>query len=223
MRSRRAASIQTLAAIVLLVSTHSGEGQPPTPSAVAREKHQFIVKAMAQEREAADATLRELAKRGIRPLMLPPPMIVPFGDWDYYYLKDGTLTWLPNPGQQFKEVIVPVGFVSDLASIPRLFWSAIRPEGRHAYAAIVHDYLYWSQDRPREEADQIFRIAMEDSKVAPTTVRTIYEAVRLGGGSAWNENARRKKEGEKRLLRLFPGDFTTSWEEWKRRPDVFAD
>jgi hypothetical protein len=46
-----------------------------------------------------------------------------------------------------------------------MFWSALRPDGEYAYAAVVHDYLYWTQSRSREEADQILKMAMEDSEV----------------------------------------------------------
>ncbi|ECG8634089.1 DUF1353 domain-containing protein, partial [Salmonella enterica subsp. salamae] len=37
---------------------------------------------------------------------------------------------------------VPAGFVTDLATIPRIFWSLMPPDGKYAKAAIIHDYLY---------------------------------------------------------------------------------
>src|SRR5947199_120869 len=74
--------------------------------------------------------------------------------------------WKPNAGQTFKPVGVPEGFVTDLTSIPKIVWGFnLRPEGPYAYAAVVHDFLYWTQDRSRDEADKIFLIAMGDSKV----------------------------------------------------------
>ncbi|RJP39002.1 MAG: DUF1353 domain-containing protein [Desulfobacteraceae bacterium] len=149
--------------------------------------------------------------------------IKPFGDWDFYYVEGGSIKWAPNKGQNFDPVEVPKGFVTDLASIPRVFWSLLKPEGRYAYAAVVHDYLYWDQSRSREEADLILKFAMEDSKVQPITIETIYLAVKEFGQTAWANNAKMKEAGEHRILKKFPSDFTTSWEEWKSQPGVFAD
>jgi hypothetical protein len=103
-----------------------------------------------------------------------------------------------------------------------MFWSLLRPDGVYTYPAIVHDYMYWMQDRPREVADEIFRFGMQDFNIDRVTVTAIYEAVRLGGGSAWNSNAKLKHEGEKRVLKEFPQDPKISWDDWKRRPDVFV-
>jgi len=144
-----------------------------------------------------------------------------FADPIYFLTKP--ITWKPNPGQeQYKEVIVPVGFVTDLASIPRIFWTALRPDGQYAYAAIVHDYLYWFQMRPRQESDTILKLGMEDFSIKRSTVAAIFGAVRLAGGAAWAENARFRKAGEKRILRKFPDDPRSTWENWKQRPNVFA-
>ncbi len=132
--------------------------------------------------------------------------------------------WKPNPDQvgQAAPVQVPAGFVTDLASIPRPFWTFLRPDGRYAYAAIVHDYLYWTQERPRAEADLILKFAMEDFDVGAATIATIYNAICAAGGLAWRNNAALKAKGEKRILKRWPNDPRITWEEWKRQPDVFA-
>ena len=184
------------------------------------EREAFIRAAMEEEQVQLKKRLEEMHKRGIRALMRVSTL-VPFGDWDYYFVKGGPVSWTPNAGQNIKEVVVPEGFVTDLASIPRLFWQALRPEGRYAFAAVVHDYLYWTQIRPRTEADTIFRLAMEDSKVDAATVTSIYQAVNLLGEKAWNDNARLRRAGERRLLNRLPTDFTVSWKNWKVEPDVF--
>ena len=44
---------------------------------------------------------------------------------------------------------------------------------------IVHDYLYWTQTRTRDEADQILQFAMEDPTVDRTPLFAIYQAMRL--------------------------------------------
>jgi len=142
---------------------------------------------------------------------------------DPVYVVTREIKWIPNPTQAatFDAVTVPVGFITDFASIPRVFWSALRPDGDYGYAAIIHDYLYWAQPVTRKRADEIFRFAMEDFHVAAATIAIIYEAVRLGGGAAWNDNAKLKSAGEKRILKRFPEDPTTRWADWKRKSDVF--
>lgn len=138
------------------------------------------------------------------------------------YFLTAPISWTPNPGQErYKAVTVPKGFVTDFASIPRIFWSALRPDGEYAYAAVVHDYLYWTQVLPRDEADGIFKMAMEDFEVGTLTSGAIYTAVRAGGTVAWNGNAAKKAQGEKRILARFPQDPRTRWEDWKQRPGVF--
>jgi hypothetical protein len=80
---------------------------------------------------------------------------------------------------------VPEGFVTDGASVPRLFWSLLGPFGSYFSAAIIHDFLYSEHNRifPRQECDWIFLEAMAASGVGWLTRRTIYRAVRLGGAS----------------------------------------
>ena len=148
------------------------------------------------------------------------PSIVPFGDWDFYYIND-VLSWMPAPGQTFSAVEVPSGFATDLASVPRLLWSAFPRTGRYAYAAIIHDYLYWYQPMKREEADQIFAHAMQDSKVPPATLATLFQTVNLAGQSAWDANKKAREKGEKRVLKMFPNDPLISWSDWIKKPDVF--
>jgi hypothetical protein len=139
-------------------------------------------------------------KQGRYPVLSVKAYLVPFADWDFYYLSHGSIDWEPNSPDQPEKVEVPDGFVTDLASIPRVFWQVLKPEGKYAYAAVVHDYLYWEQSRSREEADRIFKIAMEDSGVDPKVVKTLYVAVRRLGKSAWEANAKLKESGERRRL-----------------------
>jgi hypothetical protein len=140
-----------------------------------------------------------------------------FADPIYFVLTP--ISWKPNPGQeQYKEVTVPKGFITDLASIPQVFWSLLRPDGEYAYAAIIHDYLYWFQTRPRVETDTIFKLGMADFSIPAPTIESIFRAVRLGGGASWDNNARLRKAGEKRILKQFPSDPRIRWADWKRRP-----
>lgn len=145
-----------------------------------------------------------------------------FADPTYVITK--SIGWSPAPAQagQYRPVTVPAMFVTDFASIPRGFWTALRPDGDYAYAAVIHDYLYWTQPVARDVADDIFRLAMEELSVPSTTVTLIYRAVRAGGGSAWDENARLRRIGEKRVLKRLPENPTVRWADWKKTPDVFV-
>jgi hypothetical protein len=159
-------------------------------------------------------------KSGISP---SPLRLGRFREPIYFLLN--SITWKPNSEQasQFEPVEVPVGFVTDLASIPQIFFALLRPDGDYAYASIVHDYLYWAQTRTRATSDQIFKMSMRDFSVARWKLHTIYQAVKWFGCRAWNENARLKQAGERRFLKQFPPDALTLWTVWKRRPDVFSD
>lgn len=137
-----------------------------------------------------------------------------------YFLLEPTV-WKPNrESQDLPTVEVPKGFVTDFASIPRVFWSLLPPDGEYAHAAVIHDYLYWSQTLPKPVADSVFKAAMKDLNVAPATVATLYNAVKLLGDKAWQENAQLKSQGEKRILKRFPDDPTARWADWKSKPDV---
>ena len=139
------------------------------------------------------------------------------------YFLTKPISWTPNKGQEsYKKVLVPTGFVTDFASIPKNFWTLLRPDGEYTYAAIIHDYLYWAQPRSREEADQIFKMAMQDFGISAVEVELIYGAVRFVGRFAWNANAKQKALGEKRVLKRFPEDPRTAWGEWKMKSDVFV-
>jgi Protein of unknown function (DUF1353) len=140
----------------------------------------------------------------------------------YFLLKP--ISWTPNRGQERNALVdVPIGFVTDFASIPRAFWSFLPTDGDYAYAAVIHDFLYWTQTRPRAAADEILKLAMQDFKIDRVIIEVVYRAVRVGGSSAWSANAKLKASGEGRVLKVFPTDPTTSWNDWKSRPGMFAD
>jgi uncharacterized protein DUF1353 len=140
------------------------------------------------------------------------------------YFVTRPIAWRPNPDQvaKFEAVEVPKGFVTDLASVPKPFWKLLRPDGEYTYAAIVHDFLYWTQARSREAADHIFKLSMEDFKIDARIVALLHSAARVAGGSAWRRKTELKAKGEKRILKRFPDDPRVRWQDWKKRPGVFA-
>lgn len=115
-------------------------------------------------------------------------------------------------------ITVPAGFVTDFASVPRMFWSVLPPAGKYQLAAVVHDFLYWDQGCTREQADALLRAAMIESQVEPVKREIIYEAVRRGGQNAWTTNATEKAAGQPRVvpaeLRTIPA--LTTWAEYRQ-------
>jgi hypothetical protein len=146
-----------------------------------------------------------------------------FADPVYYLTKP--MSWKPrsDQSQKYTSVEVPAGFVFSFDYIPQVFWSLLRPDGEHASAVIIHEYLYWTQTTPRAVADDIFKLVMEEFSVDPKITTTLYQAVRVQGQAAWDQNAKLKASGEKRILKAYPTDGKIRWEEWKKRPDVFSD
>ena len=140
-----------------------------------------------------------------------------FADAFWYLSKP--ITWRPDdPGQGLPSVSVPIGFVTDFASIPRALWTSLPRDGDYVWAAVVHDYLYST----KEVADDVLNAAMGNLNIPTVTRFAIYQGVAVGGGPSWANNAQRRKNGEKRTLKKFPDSPTISWEQWKTKPDVFA-
>jgi hypothetical protein len=98
---------------------------------------------------------------------------------------------------------VPVGFVTDLASIPPALESFIQQNGPSLLPAVVHDYLYWKQTCTRDQSDQILLLAMIEHAVPEAQRFAIYQAVHFAGMFAWDENARSRRVG---LVRILPPD-----------------
>lgn len=136
-----------------------------------------------------------LAWAGCRPM--PAPVVVPFADETAWVLLEPLEYVLDGYGRAIE---VPAGFVTDFATIPRAFWQVLPVHGRYGKAAIVHDYLYWTQHCSREQADRIMLRAMTDSGVKGKTRSAIYRAVRLGGAPAWARNRREREAGVPRII-----------------------
>jgi len=92
-------------------------------------------------------------------------------------------------------ITVPVGFTTDFASIPQLFWALLPPDGKYTAAAVVHDYLYFTQTRTRLVSDRIFLEAMKVLKVNVFKRLIMYRAVRTFSWIPWNRHAKRIRKG----------------------------
>lgn len=85
-------------------------------------------------------------------------------------------------------VVVPAGFITDFASIPRVFWRILPPTDTYGKAALVHDQLYKTGVKTRAESDKIFLEAMEVLGVPAWKRYSMYWALRAFGWVAWNEH-----------------------------------
>jgi len=92
---------------------------------------------------------------------------------------DGAQIGVPDP--QLREITVPRGFITDLASIPPPFRNLLDINGPSRRPAVLHDWLYCSQPCSRAEADRLFRFALATEGVGPFARQTYYCGVRLGG------------------------------------------
>lgn len=95
------------------------------------------------------------------------------------------------------KVVIRAGFITDFASVPRIFWSIIPPTGRYGKAAVIHDWLYQHKtdtkfdvlhkifSKERKRADDIFKEAMQVLNVKKWRIFIMYWGVRVGGWIAW--------------------------------------
>ena len=92
----------------------------------------------------------------------PPPVLAPFGDGVHWVLARNLRYTIADTG---KTIVVPKGFITDLASIPRSLWSILSPIDNYLTAAIVHDYLYWDQRCTQLEADNVLYVGMLEGAI----------------------------------------------------------
>ena len=92
---------------------------------------------------------------------------------------------------------VPIGFITDGASIPKIFWSIIGSPftGLYRKPSLIHDRLYATQKVKRGYADRVFLEGMENKGVSFWKRRTMYYAVRVGGWRPWNNHKKKLENG----------------------------
>jgi len=83
------------------------------------------------------------------------------------------------------EIVVPVGFETDFASIPKIPGVFELLAGKANMAATVHDYLYTSHITDRLTADHILAEAARVTGINRVGRHLLFDGVRLGGASHW--------------------------------------
>lgn len=114
-------------------------------------------------------------------------------DWKLWQLEHDLVYEVGDKGSG-KVISVPVGFITDGASIPQFLWSILPTWGTYSRAAVIHDFLYYCLRKgvphplapDRKTADNIFLEAMAVCGVTVPVRNTIYAAVRTFGGYVLN-------------------------------------
>ncbi|CAN7403176.1 DUF1353 domain-containing protein [Acidovorax sp. LjRoot129] len=104
--------------------------------------------------------------------------------------RDGRGTWvlLAPLGFECSSIgagSVPAGFVTDLASVPRLPVAFFLAGGLAHAAAVLHDWLYTTHQVDRATADALFEEAAIACGVSPWRAWVMWLGVRAGGASSW--------------------------------------
>jgi len=158
-------------------------------------------RAQARESETSAGTVR-----------LKVPGLLPFPDMRAFALIDDyeyRIKGYPHA------LVIPRGFVTDLASIPRPAQSFVSVLDRHGLPAILHDYLYWEQGCSRRQADDIFDRAMDEMGLGVVRRVFIYRAVRSAGSGAWRSNRLDRVRGMPRVVPPTAIDERKLGESWE--------
>lgn len=128
--------------------------------------------------------------------------------WPFTAQSDGK-NWelkedLTYDSDRFGLVVVPAGFLTDFASVPAVLWAHIPPWGVYGPATVLHDFVYWMhgtgrRDLTREDADYLLLEAMDVLGVGEPLRTLIYDGVRLGGQSGWDDDGIRANAGERHI------------------------
>jgi Protein of unknown function (DUF1353) len=104
-----------------------------------------------------------------------------------YWAVVTPLVW-DSPGLH---LTVPAGFITDLASIPKILRDTFDVDGHSRDPAILHDWLYCTQHTTRAFADSMLREALVQYGESAATAWVYWAGVRLGGWHPWSERLRR--------------------------------
>lgn len=86
---------------------------------------------------------------------------------------------------------IPIGFRTDLASIPRALRGIpfLDPNGLSRRPAAMHDWLYAWRDKGKDFADSFLRDALLAEGASKAVASAFYYGVHWFGGFAWRSDA----------------------------------
>jgi hypothetical protein len=102
-------------------------------------------------------------------------------------------------------VVVPEGFVTDFASVPRIPFAYMLTGGKASSASVIHDYLYSTQGVSRATADAVFYEAIRVEGHSRFTASLMWLGVRVGGWWAWDKpNVPQSPDVQERMAQEAP-------------------
>jgi hypothetical protein len=141
-------------------------------------------------------------------------VVSPYADGKTWYLRS-EFSYEKGSVGSGNTITAPVGFTTDFASIPRIFWAILSPWGKYGNAAVIHDWLYFDQTRTKSEADNILFEAMGVLEVPTWQKYVIYWGVKFGGFIAWYMDSQKKKAGYSKVVSYAPLKATDKADHWK--------
>ena len=85
------------------------------------------------------------------------------------------------------KIVVPRRFITDLASIPKVFRITLDRNGPSRKAAVLHDWLYCTQPMDRAAADLLFLQALASEREGWLKRQAMYRGVQAGGWKRWGQ------------------------------------
>lgn len=95
-----------------------------------------------------------------------------------------------------RELTVPKGFITDFASVPRLPVAYLLAGGEADKPAVIHDYLYFSHEVPRADADAVLEEAMAVTGQPWWRRKLMWAGVRLFGAKPYDDDPEEHPQGD---------------------------
>lgn len=139
------------------------------------------------------------------------------------YSKIGNIFVL-NSDFEYKDFVIPAGFLWDGASIPYFARVVIGEPNKKAFAiaSLIHDWLYYTHIYNRAKSDKILYNELRKSGVNCIKAMTMYISVKSFGPTAWEnktedfdylENLIKKIKLDKRDLNKYNFGIYNKWKE----------
>lgn len=137
---------------------------------------------------------------------------------DFVYLWPGYVKW------KAMDVCVPMGYQTDLLSIPKILWPVLSPSGSGCWGALPHDILYSTEyslsgqsvSDARAMADRILYDAVLDSGAGRIRAGIIYSGVRAGGWASYKGHPPQEVTDDLQMML----EATERWSRYRPTPPL---